>query len=118
MHITDITEEMLTTLYTRVQEVYLSKHGHLPDEIHLEAGLFYCVYSEYYCGDTEYTNDYIHLSELTTDLDELVQLRLEREAKAKEDSLRLQKEAQAKEVIRQTELRRKKYLELKKEFEN
>ena len=115
--IQEITDELLKTLVNRSFEFSIAKFGKEPDRVVLEgAGCLALVFLGYERGDEEY--EYIDAKDLTSDLDEVAKQRIE---KLEQERIKQEQHRKEQEILnnqRQKEERRKKYLELKMEFEN
>ncbi len=113
----EITEELLKTLYKRVEQVYLARRNFKPDDVEFhDDGIFYCHTLDY---DREHIcQEYISASDLSADLDKIIEERIKQEEierKANEEQRKKQAEYRAK---KEKDERMQKYLELKKEFED
>lgn len=116
----EITEELLKIIRDRAEQVFLAKTTHKPDSIEMnEYGSFYCSYSyNISYGGTETISEVITAKDLTSDLDELVRIREEKEEVERQEQEKLRKENAAKFEREQKAKREAEYLKLKKEFEN
>jgi len=114
----EVTEEILKTLYKRLEQVYFAKTKNKPDTISLqEDGSFLCEHSySISYGGTEVVSEYITSDELTADLDELVKIREAKEEEERIQDEKRRKERQEKFEREQRELRHSQYLKLEKEF--
>ena len=115
----EITEELLKTIRDRVEQVFVAKTKHKPDNIEMYAdGSFYVskTWNISY-GGTETIGELIVASDLVADLDEMVRIRKEEEDKEADRQLILEKERKLRFDQIQKNNRKIEYLKLKKEFE-
>ena len=113
---TEITSELLETIYNRVNHVAIAKYGSEPNEIKLCGEYFEVVYSKYSYGEYE-ESEYVYPAELTMELDVLIEERKIKEEKERQERRIQQEKERIEREKRDKEARERKYLELKKEFE-
>ena len=114
-----ITDELLKTLYERLEQVFFAKTEYKPDTVQMyESGSFYCSKSwNVSYGGIETEGLHITAADLNSDLDEFVK---ERKAKQEIDRLhneKRQKENNARHEKEKKEKRLVEFNKLKKEFE-
>jgi hypothetical protein len=116
----EITDELLQTIYKRVEQVFFAKQNHKLDTVEMwDDGSFNCSYSygiSY--GGTETVTEHITAADLTADLDELVKIREAKEEVEQQEQEKRQKENNARYKREQKAKRLADYNKLKKEFEN
>ena len=114
---TEITSELLETIYNRVNHVAIAKYGSEPNEIKLCGEYFEVVYSKSCYGEYYEDSEYVYPAELTIELDVLIEERKIKEKKERQERrIQQEKERIERENI-DKKIRERKYLELKKEFE-
>ena len=122
----EINKEMVEYLYQRAKQYMIYKYGRTPDYIEIckdttdSEAYIQAVELTYRCGDKNTDYYPISIEELNGDFSEFIKIRLEEEAKelsarkAREVVERVKRENRDKE---DKEERKRKYFELKKEFE-
>jgi len=109
----------LILLHKRATEFIIAKAGYEPDYIRLnEDGTMTSVYDRSVCGDREEDHELINIDNLTSDLDAVRDSRLQKEHDERVKQMAWQKELNRRAEEQAKEDRRRKYLELKKEFES
>lgn len=112
-----MNNEELASLYERIKQVVIAKHGVTLDTIELEEdGNFRATRTIYSYG--EYNTDYysVGLEELTADLDELVAERKEKERVARIETEERYKEQERLRLQRKEEEERREYRRLQDKF--
>lgn len=113
----EITEELLQTIYERVQQVFFAKTNQKPDNIEMFEDGFSCSKSwQVSYGGTETISEYITAKDLTSDLDEMVKERKAKEEAERQEREKIQKENNARYERQQKAKREAEYIKLKKEF--
>lgn len=115
----EITDELITTIYSRVREYAFAKYGTSPDEVIIEEdGNIVARYISYYCGDRDVDEKYISAGNLTEDLDEVGRQRVIDEAARKVREEERRKTEALQRQAAEKERRRQEYLKLQREFGN
>jgi len=112
----EITEELIQTIENRVIEYCIAAYKDQPTEVIIEEGSIYVEFTEYFGGESNTERYEVTLEKLTISLDEVSRVRIEKE---KESAELRRIEAEKQKVIREereTNNRRRKYLELQQEF--
>lgn len=115
----EITTDLLRTIRNRVDQYCLAKYNAEPCDITIDDdGIIHVDIGDYFRGEWDGQSYEISAEDLTTDLDVLIKVRIQKERmeqelrREKEIAQRIQKEEEAKRN------RYAKYLQLKKEFES
>jgi hypothetical protein len=114
----EITTKLLETIYNRVEQIYLAKTNSTPDSIELTSnGDFYCneSWSTSY-GGIDYRSEIVTAEDLTTDLDELIKIRKDKEEVERQEQEKRQKENNERYKQEEKIKRFAEFEKLKKEF--
>lgn len=115
---TQYTTEDLKKIYDRAVQIFSAKRGFMPDSVMIDDdGSIKVEHVQYYCGDSDYTQEYIRAEDLTNDLDEIILQRKEQEEKEKQAQYKHQVEQDALRKVTEKNNRKAQYLKLKEEFE-
>jgi hypothetical protein len=88
-----MTQDDISLFYQRVVQFCLAKYNRKPDYIRIEsAGYISAVFDIGCYGSREYDYEGISLSDLNSDLDVLIQERLEKEKKLAEEQEKIRRE--------------------------
>jgi hypothetical protein len=114
---TEITSELLQTIYNRAIQYAIAAKGSAPDYINLEDdGRLNATWETYWRGDTEYEHIYIAGENLSDDLDAVAEKRKIDEEKQRQDAMIRAKEEQKRREENEKENRRRQFLKLQAEF--
>jgi hypothetical protein len=113
-----ITEELLKTIFERVEQVFIAKTGFKPDTIEMYDDGFNVSRSwNISYGGVETESEYIRAEELNSDLDDIIKDRKEKEKIERLKNEKLREEAKKRHELEQKIKREIEYNKLKQEFE-
>ena len=115
---TQITTELLETIFDRVQQFCIVRFDSKPNSIMLEEGSLTAIWEDYLCGSIETTYECISVDNLTEDLQLLAEKRKEQEEVERKELLAKMEKEKIIDEKRKKEERKQQYFRLKKEFEN
>lgn len=118
MNNSQITSELLQTIYDRAKQYALTKYGEEPDRIEIDSdGTITVRFIDYRCGEIDENTEYIVAENLSEDLDDVAKVRKEKEEQERIKREEYNKEQERLRKEREKETRRQNYLKLKEEFE-